>query len=127
MKQFEVTWEGRPIKVWAEKIRGVLWVHGEMGTFSYQPERKTYDQEAQGTVREEIRAPMPGKIKKVLKAPGDKVTSGETVLVMEAMKMEFELKAPADGEVKTVSCRSEDQVELDQLLAQLKLDDSAKE
>lgn len=125
MRQFEIQWNGQSHTVWAEKINGVLWVHGDMGTLSYQPERRNYDQQSQGAIKEEIRAPMPGKIKKVLKAQGDKVSGGETVLVMEAMKMEFELKAPASGEVKQVSCSADDQVELDQLLVQLKLGKSA--
>jgi biotin carboxyl carrier protein len=49
-----------------------------------------------------VRAPMPGRIVKVLVAPGDRVSAGQPIVVMEAMKMENEIKAKADciiGEV----------------------------
>jgi len=48
-------------------------------------------------------APMAGVVKEVLVAPGDKVTEGQRVLVMEAMKMDVYVNAPAAGTVKTVS------------------------
>ena len=48
-------------------------------------------------------APMPGTILKVLKADGDQVKAGEVVLVLEAMKMENEITAPADGTVASLS------------------------
>ena len=45
VKEMELIWEGDPQKVWAEKINGVLWVHGSMGTLSYEPERRSYGRE----------------------------------------------------------------------------------
>ena len=44
-------------------------------------------------------APMPGMIVRFVKNVGDKVTKGEPVLVLEAMKMENALVAPCDGVV----------------------------
>lgn len=49
--------------------------------------------------QEVIDAPMPGNIWKILVAEGDVVKSGQTVLILEAMKMENELVAPKDGKV----------------------------
>ena len=46
-----------------------------------------------------ITASMPGKVVKVLVATGDRVKAGQGVIVVEAMKMENELKAPVDGAV----------------------------
>ena len=48
-------------------------------------------------------APMPGLIVRVNVAPGDSVHAGQGLVVMEAMKMENELRAPADGIVKTIT------------------------
>ena len=45
----------------------------------------------------EIRTAMPGKVVRILKAMGDPVTKGEGVVVVEAMKMQNELKSPKDG------------------------------
>ena len=52
---------------------------------------------------ETIRAPIAGKVVKVLVAPGDQVTAGTPVIVLEAMKMENELVAERGGTVKTVN------------------------
>jgi len=51
---------------------------------------------------ETIRAPMPGKAVRVLVRPGDRVGAGDGVVVIEAMKMENELKALAGGRVREV-------------------------
>jgi biotin carboxyl carrier protein len=49
-----------------------------------------------------IKAPMPGRVVRVLVAVGDHVTARQAVVVVEAMKMENELRAPKDGVVKEV-------------------------
>lgn len=46
-----------------------------------------------------IKAPMPGMILKLRKSPGDEILSGESVLILEAMKMENDVKAPASGKI----------------------------
>lgn len=47
-------------------------------------------------------SPMPGKIFKVIKQAGESVTQGETVLILEAMKMEHAIKATKDGVIKKI-------------------------
>lgn len=49
-----------------------------------------------------VAAPMPGKVVKLLVKPGDAVKAGDGVIVVEAMKMENELKAPGPGTVKEI-------------------------
>jgi biotin carboxyl carrier protein len=49
-----------------------------------------------------VEAPMPGRIVRVLRLVGDRVRAGEGLVVVEAMKMENELRAPRDGVVKEV-------------------------
>ena len=46
---------------------------------------------------------MPGKVVKLYKKEGDSVLKGETVLILEAMKMENEIKSGADGVIKSVN------------------------
>jgi biotin carboxyl carrier protein len=53
---------------------------------------------------------MPGKVIAVKKAPGDAVTKGEELLIVEAMKMENAIRAPRDGCVKTVAAKVGDMV-----------------
>jgi len=49
-----------------------------------------------------LMSPMPGKVVKLLVAVGDVVQEGQTLLVMEAMKMQNELKTHTTGTVKTI-------------------------
>jgi len=51
------------------------------------------------TGKQVLSAPMPGKVVKVLVKPGDAVREGQGLLVIEAMKMENELRSPKDGKV----------------------------
>jgi glutaconyl-CoA decarboxylase len=51
---------------------------------------------------EPVNAPMPGNILRVNVKEGDKVTAGQTLLILEAMKMENEITAPKDGTVVQV-------------------------
>lgn len=67
----------------------------------------------------EIKAPMPGLILKLFVEPGQEVTRGERLLIIEAMKMENELKAPRDGIVKTIHCQTQEAVEQGKVLLAL--------
>jgi biotin carboxyl carrier protein len=58
-----------------------------------------------------ITAPMPGKVVRVLVAPGDAVAARQGVIVVEAMKMENELRAPRAGVVREVPAREGASVE----------------
>ncbi|MEO3869322.1 biotin carboxylase N-terminal domain-containing protein [Nonomuraea sp. B12E4] len=62
-------------------------------------------------------APMPGSVSRVEVAPGDRVTKGQAVLVLEAMKMEHRIAAPADGVVSGVHVEQGQQVDAGAVLA----------
>ena len=49
-----------------------------------------------------VTAPMPGNVLKVLVKPGEAVSEGQTVVILEAMKMENEINAPCAGTVKQI-------------------------
>jgi biotin carboxyl carrier protein len=51
---------------------------------------------------QKLTAPMPGKIVRILVAVGDEVKAGQGIIVMEAMKMQNEMKSPKDGKVQKV-------------------------
>jgi biotin carboxyl carrier protein len=68
---------------------------------------------------EVIRAPIAGKVVKVLVASGDEVAPGAPVLVLEAMKMENELRAERGGKVLEVAAAVGDSVETNQKLVRL--------
>jgi biotin carboxyl carrier protein len=62
-------------------------------------------------------APMPGKVVRVLAAPGDRVVTRQPIVVIEAMKMENELRAAREGSVKEVLVTEGQSVEAGTLLA----------
>jgi glutaconyl-CoA/methylmalonyl-CoA decarboxylase subunit gamma len=66
-----------------------------------------------------LRAPMPGRIVKVLVAEGDAVVPGAGLVVMEAMKMENELSATRAGVVRRVLVKAGEAVERDAVLLEL--------
>ncbi len=57
-----------------------------------------------------LRAPMNGRIVAIKVAAGDKVTRGQTLVVLEAMKIQHQLKAAHDAEVESVAVREGQQV-----------------
>uniref|UniRef100_UPI00321635F6 biotin/lipoyl-containing protein n=1 Tax=uncultured Draconibacterium sp. TaxID=1573823 RepID=UPI00321635F6 len=66
-----------------------------------------------------ITSPMPGKVVNVLVSEGDIVKEGETVVIISAMKMESEYKAPKDGVVKKVYVKNEETIDGNQILIEL--------
>ncbi len=66
-----------------------------------------------------IKAPMPGKVIKINVAEKDKVRKNQTLAIVEAMKMENEIKASLDGTVKKIYCKPGDLVETQNPLIEL--------
>ena len=66
----------------------------------------------------DIKAPMPGMVLRILVNEGDTVKKGDALLVLEAMKMENILKSPTDGVIKKVAAIKGNAVEKNQLLIQ---------
>jgi len=72
------------------------------------------DQGASG--RQQILSPMPGKVVRLMVAVGDEVELGQGVIVVEAMKMQNELKSPKDGKVSQVTVQEGQTVTASQAL-----------
>ena len=64
-----------------------------------------------------LTAPMPGLVIKYLVEGGASVKAGDSIVVLEAMKMENNLSAPCDGTVKALTCKAGDSVAKDAVLA----------
>ena len=64
-----------------------------------------------------ISAPMPGKVVRVLVAAGDSVEAGQGLMVVEAMKMQNELKSPRAGKVLSISTKEGSTVSPGEVLA----------
>ncbi len=62
---------------------------------------------------------MPGKVVKLFKKVGDKVNVGETVLILEAMKMENEIKSGAQGTIKNINVKEGQALEAGFLMVEI--------
>lgn len=77
--------------------------------------RRVAEQTSEG--RQQLIAPMPGKVVRVLLEPGAEVAAGQGVVVVEAMKMQNEIKSPKDGRVVEVRVKQGATVTANQVLA----------
>lgn len=120
MKKIEIEINGQKLKGFAEKVGKDFWVSVNGKTFKYEDGSSRKARSGKGNVSNpnQILAPMPGKITAIKKASGD-VKIGDVVIMMEAMKMEYSLKANLDGNIKKVSVNVGDQVTQGQLLAEI--------
>lgn len=116
------------IEVQGRRLVGAVAVSGTTTWFSLGGEVWTVEAESRSSRRGskaslkdpgQVTAPMPGKIIKVFVRPGDAIEAGDTLVVMEAMKMEYTLKALAAGTVKVVTCTAAEQVILGALLVEI--------
>lgn len=122
MKSFKYLFEGREVEVQAQKIGTTLWVHAEGQTFAFNQDDKKLKRgrdKQNSATGDRIEAPMPGKITKILKSAGDVVKKGDSLIALEAMKMEYTLKSEIDGTIKNILCETNTQVSLGQCLIEL--------
>ena len=82
--------------------------------------RKIRPASSKGAAAESYTAPMPARVSRILVQPGARVRKGDTLVVLEAMKMELPIRALADASVTAVHCREGDLVQADAVLIDLK-------
>lgn len=99
---------------------GIIHTQSVLGTLALEPTGSSSPVAAEDSVSEgRLASPMPGAVLKVMAAAGDEVEAGQTLAVLEAMKMEHEIVAPHDGTVTEMMVSESDQVEARQVLAVL--------
>lgn len=117
--RFEVG--GRTYKVKSMRIGQDTWIHVNGETHLVQEQKSSQIRRKKSGVTGSgvILAPMPGKILKVNHKAGDLVKAKQVLLIMEAMKMEYSITAPADGKIQSVSVSDGQQVSLQQELVNM--------
>lgn len=90
----------------------------------HKPDGKRRSGAAGGPGAGSLEASMPGLVLDVLVSEGDTVQSGDTLVLLEAMKMELRITAPAGGTVARVHCKAGDVVDRGQLLVEIAGGDS---
>jgi len=117
----------------------------EMGEENWEVsiDGKTYIVEVEGVVKKPRRAKrktksfgssssgvvssaIPGKIVEILVSEGDEIRAGSIVIVLEAMKMQNEIKAPIDGRIKKVICKPGERIEANVPLLEIEKEDKGE-
>jgi acetyl-CoA/propionyl-CoA carboxylase, biotin carboxylase, biotin carboxyl carrier protein len=123
--RMSVTLDGlRRDYAWAEANRH-LWIADERGTWHMREAEEQKIHRVADALEAEILSPMPGSVIAVQVPSGTRVSEGDVVVVVEAMKMEHSLTAPISGRVEVLVSVG-DQVTVDQVLARLTPDEESK-
>ena len=116
MKSYKITVNGNTYDVTVE----------EAGTAAAAPAATAAPREAAPAATApssgstQVKSPMPGNIIDIKVKAGDKVSKGQTLIILEAMKMENDIPAPVDGVVDAVLVNKGDAVEVDAALVSIK-------
>lgn len=94
--------DGKPHRMLVVRDGDVLHVHLRGRTHSVRRIPDAVQAAAEGAADDEVRAPMPGTVIRVAAQPGATVRRGETLLVIESMKVETAIIAPRDGVVASI-------------------------
>ncbi|MBW3561432.1 MAG: biotin/lipoyl-binding protein [Actinobacteria bacterium] len=104
----------------------VVWVHVEGRTARFEVQAATrHADPGAAAAGDALASPMPGTVAAVEVAEGDTVSAGQTLVVVEAMKMEHQIRAPLDGTVAKVRVTVGDAVDADQPLVDVETDEGA--
>lgn len=103
---YRVTQGERSWSVFAAGSRDTCWafVDGHVYELEVSSERAARRRRAAGA-HEALSAPMPATVVKILAEPGQQVKKGDTLMLLEAMKMELPVRAPGDGTIAAIKCR----------------------
>lgn len=120
--EVKVRIDGVDHRVQAQLLNGTLWVHYNGRCFTLETGGGSKSRKRSGPKgsSDQVVAPMPGKVTKIMVQPETIVSPGEPILVMEAMKMEYTLKAEISGVVELVDCSIGEQVQLGKVLVKIK-------
>lgn len=120
--EVKVRIDGIDHRAQAQLIKGTLWVHYNGRTFTTETGSGQKSRKKAGVAgsSDQVVAPMPGKVTKILANAGTVVKAGQAILVMEAMKMEYTLKAEIAGEIDSIHCTVGEQVALGKSLVRIK-------
>jgi biotin carboxyl carrier protein len=116
---YRVEENGRAELVYAAGPPGDRWAFWNGNVFHRPAGRREADRRRHVETHQALTAPMPATVLKISVEPGQTVRKGDTLLVLEAMKMELPVRAAADGIVRAVLCREGELVQAGAALAEL--------
>jgi acetyl/propionyl-CoA carboxylase alpha subunit len=110
-RTYRVAWEGHSCAAKAVFDGSRCWIHinGQILVIDVQAQVPG-GRSKQNRQHPVLTAPMPAKVIKVLASEGQKVRKGDTLVLLESMKMELSIKAPMEGTVRKINCKQGDLV-----------------
>jgi biotin carboxyl carrier protein len=112
--------EGKHVTAYVSSDDAKRWVTVNGQTFALtKPAAGTKRSSGKHDHAGELIAPMPGQVRAVNVNEGEAVTKGQTLLVLEAMKMEIRIQAPFDGMVSSILVKVGQTVEREQILVKM--------
>ena len=121
MKNYRITVNGNEYDVAVEEVGASTSTSALKAAPKAAPKKaaKAATKASAGAGSVKVSSPMPGKILSVKKNVGDSVNKGDTILVLEAMKMENDIVAPEDGTIASIDVNEGASVEAGAVLATL--------
>jgi acetyl/propionyl-CoA carboxylase alpha subunit len=118
-RQLELLIDGQRVTAYISSDGAKRWVTVNGQTFLLTKSSSAKRRSAGHDHASELAAPMPGQVRSVNVREGEAVKKGQTLLVLEAMKMEIRIQAPRDGVVKKLVVKQGQTVEREQLLIEI--------
>lgn len=118
--ELSLLFNGKPIRLYWATLGDKKWISLDGCTYLLEKPtpftgRRSTDTQAEGSVR----APMPAQVRSVQVIEGEQVEKGQSLLLLEAMKMEIRLSAPRSGTVRRLLVETGQTVQRDQALLEI--------
>lgn len=123
MKFLNKEWQGTNYKLYVQTDKDSLWIHYQGQTWLWKnqktgPKKQKKESQNQGL----IASTLPGRIQKLFVQKGDRVKKGDNLLILSAMKIEYNFKAEGYGTVESIFCRLGQAVDSETELIKIKYD-----
>lgn len=124
--ELSLRFDGRPVTLFWAQQGDSHWVALEGCTYElHKPTGRPGQPTSTAISSSVLRAPMPAQVRAVLVSEGNLVESGQTLILLEAMKMEIKLQAPRQARIVHLPVHQGQAVDRDQVLVELKEESSS--
>jgi biotin carboxyl carrier protein len=118
--EISLRFEGQPVTLYWAGDEALKWISLNGCTYRLEKPAPRHTRQAREASGEDIiRAPMPAQVRGVEVAPGDSVERGDTLVLLEAMKMEIRIRAPRKSRIASVRVFAGQTVERDEVLVEI--------
>jgi acetyl/propionyl-CoA carboxylase alpha subunit len=118
--QITVLLDGRPATFYWATDSGVRWISLQGCVYVLEkPSTQAQSRRGENPAEEAVRAPMPAQVHLISVKPGDSVEKGQTLMILEAMKMEIRVQSPRQGKLTRLLVEEGQTVERNAILAEI--------